>query len=95
MKTLVLMMSLLSLLVLSISCNKSEEQKATDSMQREESRAQEPRVEDMPSDVKEDIQEEEMDVREEQMDVEGEKDDVQNTIDKAREDVEDETRMED
>ena len=93
MKTLVLMMSLLSLLIFSIGCNKSEERKGTtsDSMQREESRAEE-----FPSDVKEDIQEEEADVREEQMDVESEKDDVQNTIDKARDDMsDDETKLED
>lgn len=91
MKTLVLMMSLLSMLVFSISCNRGEERKATDSMQKEESRAEE-----FPSDVKEDIQEEEADVREEQMDVESEKDDVQHTIDKARDEMQDdETKLED
>lgn len=98
MKTLMLILSLISLLVFSIGCNRSENKSATGSdIQREESRADE-----FSDETREDIQEEEADVREEmqdvrdeQKDVEKEELDVKQEYDDAKGKVKDQMNIED
>lgn len=95
MKTVMLILSLLSLMAFSIGCNRSEDRSATGTnMQKEETREQ-----GFPEDVKEDIQEEEADVKEEMKDVREEQKDVEEErldVDQKMEDAQaDETRIED
>lgn len=105
MKTVMLILSLLSLLAFSIGCNRSEDRSATGtSMQKEEARERKLRedvnkdIQNEKADVQEekaDVREEMEDVREEQKDVEKERLDLNQKIDDASEKVKDETRMED
>ncbi|WP_408095902.1 hypothetical protein ACJVC5_12740 [Peredibacter sp. HCB2-198] len=73
MKTVMLILSLISLMVFSISCNRSENKSTTGSdIQREESRA-----DDFSDQTNEDIREEQEDVKEEMQDVRDEQKDVE------------------
>ena len=98
MKTLMLILSLISLMVFSIGCNRSEKKTSTGSdIQREESRADE-FDKDTREDIREeqeDVNEEMQDVRDEQKDVEKEELDVKQEYDDAKGKVKDQMRMED
>ncbi|WPU66920.1 hypothetical protein [Peredibacter starrii] len=98
MKTLMLIMSLISLMVFSIGCNRSENKSTTGSdIQREESRADQI-SDEANEDIREeqeDVNEEMQDVRDEQKDVEKEELDVKQEYDDAKGKVKDEMRMED